>query len=205
MSRDEFLARWERMPNLKHAELIDGVVYMPSPLSVRHSTWDAVVIGLVFNYTTSATACEVMAIPTCLVLDGSPQPDCVLRILPEFGGLTRTEGKLLSGRPELVVEICPYDLGPKLDLYRRAGIPEYIAVLVEEQRFEWRVLSRGSYRMMKADAGGILRSKIFPGLWIDEGAYWRKNRAQLMSVLNQGLASPEHRRFVAGFERTAVQ
>lgn len=40
LSREEFLARWEQMPALKKADLIDGVVYMPSPVSIVHSGYD---------------------------------------------------------------------------------------------------------------------------------------------------------------------
>ena len=29
LTREEFLRRWEAMPDLKWAELIDGIVYMP--------------------------------------------------------------------------------------------------------------------------------------------------------------------------------
>ena len=203
MSRDEFLARWYQMPSLKFAELIDGLVYMPSPLSVQHGDWDNLAGFLMRSYANKTPVCKATSQPTCLMLDSSPQPDCVLRIRPEFGGLTRIEGKLLAGRPELAVEICvssrSYDLGPKLDLYRRAGVPEYLAVIVEDKRFEWRVLTRGSYRLMKPTAQGIFRSRIFPGLWIDEAAFWRDDSDRLLAVLNQGLASPEHRRFLESF------
>ena len=32
LTSDEFIRRWEAMPDLKHAELIDGIVQMPSPV-----------------------------------------------------------------------------------------------------------------------------------------------------------------------------
>ena len=44
----EFLRRWEAMPEVKFAELIDGVVYMPSPLSSdqwAHRTLGSNVVG----------------------------------------------------------------------------------------------------------------------------------------------------------------
>ena len=56
MSGEEFLRRWEAMPDLKHAELIDGIVHMPSPVSFKHSIlhgplcgWAAVVtiVGMI--------------------------------------------------------------------------------------------------------------------------------------------------------------
>ena len=36
----EFLQRWDAMPNLKFAELINGVVYMASPLGFDHGDHD---------------------------------------------------------------------------------------------------------------------------------------------------------------------
>jgi hypothetical protein len=33
MTVEEFLHRWEELPDLKNAELIDGVVHVPSPVS----------------------------------------------------------------------------------------------------------------------------------------------------------------------------
>ena len=36
LTRAEFERRYDAMPHLKKAELIEGVVYMPSPVSLRH-------------------------------------------------------------------------------------------------------------------------------------------------------------------------
>ena len=59
-----------------------------------------------------------------------PQPDGLLRILPEYGGRTWNEGGYVHGAPELVVEVAKatryVDLGPKLDDYQRAGVLEYV-------------------------------------------------------------------------------
>ena len=90
---------------------------------------------------------------------------------------------------EVAASSRSYDLGPKLALYQRAEVPEYVAALVEEARIEWRVLEKGSYRLMPTDADGIFRSKAFPGLWLDSVAFWRKDGARLLDVLEQGLQS----------------
>ena len=42
LTSDEFLCRWEAMPDLKHAELIDGIVYTPSPVSRDHGQFEYV-------------------------------------------------------------------------------------------------------------------------------------------------------------------
>ena len=207
MSLNEFLDRWERMPGLKFAELLDGVVYMPSPLSLDHSDMDCSVAMLLRTYGGLSGVCQALVNPTCLIVNNAPQPDCLLRIRPEYGGVTKREGVLLSGRPELVVEVSlsslTRDLGPKLGLYLRAGVPEYVAILVGERRIEWRVLVQGAYQLLQPDPSGILKSRMFPGLWIDEGAFFRDDVPRLLEVLHQGLASPEHARFVEALRRGA--
>ena len=191
LSREEFLARWEQMPALKKAELIDGVVYMPSPVSKGHGRFDTIVQMLLNVYAARTPGCEPLSNATWLMLESAPQPDtCLYRVAEADAG---TVQDLAAGSPELIVEVTmssrSYDLGPKLALYQRAEVPEYVALLVEEQRIEWRVLEKGSYRLMAPDADGVFRSKVFPGLWLDSAAFWRKDRLKLLAVLEQGLTA----------------
>ena len=205
MTREEFLERWEQMPRLKFAELIDGVVYMPSPVSSLHSADEAKFQLVLINYALRTPVCEYRPGATWKMLESAPQPDLALFVLPEYGGRIRIEESFLSGAPELVVEISrsshSYDLGPKLALYQRAGVQEYAAVLVEEERIEWRILEDGSYRLMKPSPEGIYKSRVFPGLWLDSSAFWRGDAAGLMEVLEQGLRSEEHARFLDTLKR----
>lgn len=204
MSREEFLERWERMPELKRAELIDGVVYMPSPLSLAHGESDALLVLFLGMYAVRTPGCSSAMNPTWFMLESAPQPDCVLRIMPEHGGRSGVRGKFGSGSPELVAEIAlssrSYDLGPKLALYQRAEVPEYLAVLQEEQRVEWRILEQGRYRLMQPGPDGVFRARIFPGLWLDSAALLAQDGARLLATLEQGLNSAEHERFVAGLK-----
>jgi hypothetical protein len=199
MNREEFLERWEQMPGLKFAELIDGVVYMPSPLSRAHGRRDALMHLLIGTYAARTGVCEDVMNATCLMLESAPQPDISLNLLPKFGGAMNLTGKLASGVPELIVEVClssrSFDLGPKLALYQRAGVQEYIAVLLEEERVEWRSLESGSYRLMERDDAGVFRSAAFPGLWLDEPAFWKGDSQRMLEVLEAGLASAESVRF----------
>lgn len=199
MSREEFLERWERMPELKFAELIDGVVYLPSPLSTEHArtdNWLQTVSGI---YALQSAVCEALSNPTCLLLESAPQPDVALRLLPQFGGKSGNKGKLASGAPELVGEVAvssrSYDLGPKLALYQRAGVDEYVCAIVESQTIEWRVLRGGSYQLLEP-VDGVFRSETFPGLWLDSVAYWRKDGKRLLATLHAGMNSPEYAAFI---------
>lgn len=151
-------------------------------------------------YAAKTPGCRSTSKPTWLILENAPQPDGALDILPEYGGRTGMRKKLASGSPELIVETAvssrSYDPGPNLALYQRAGVPEYAALFVEEERIEWRVLEQGSYRLMQPGSDGVLRSQIFPGLWLDSTAFWKQDGARLLSVLEEGLDSQEHARFV---------
>jgi hypothetical protein len=95
-----------------------------------------------------------------------------------------------------VVEISyssrSYDLGPKLALYQRAGVSEYVVVLLEEQRIEWRILEDGSYRKL-APGAGIFKSVRFPCLWLKEAAYWHNDSERMLATLEEGLRSEEER------------
>ena len=170
MSLDEFLDRWERMPGLKFAELIEGIVYMPSPVSIAHMQWDSRIQSLCGLYSLRTPGVRAGTNGTWLMpaFSSAPQPDCAICILPEFGGRTSVKGNLAAGPPEFAAEIChsshAYDLGPKLALYQSAGVAEYLAVLVDECRFEWRALVNGSYELLTPDYSGVYRSRILPGL-----------------------------------------
>jgi hypothetical protein len=195
MGLEEFLDRWEQSPELKFAELIDGVVYMPSPVSSPHADFDWLAEAVLGYYGLRSGVCKGKTNATWLMLGSAPQPDLTLSLKPEYGGKMEIgQRDLATGLPELVVEVCrssrSYDLGPKLALYERAGVPEYLAILVEERRFEWRILDQGRYRLMEA-SDGIFRSRILPGLRIDEPAFWREDETRLLVVLEEGLNSPE--------------
>jgi Uma2 family endonuclease len=199
LTREEFLRRWELLPDLKHAQLLEGIVYLASPISTRHGSYHYDFIGWLGYYTARIPAFQGAADGTTLMEQDAPQPDIALRILPAFGGQSGDEGPYLAGAPELIVEVAASsrakDLGPKSRLYLRAGVREYLTALVEESRVIWREFHEGKWREISADADGILRSRLFPGLWLDEPAMWRRDRARVLDVLQQGMATAEYAEF----------
>ena len=200
MSLDEFLDRWHRMPGLRFAELIDKTVYMPSPVSNAHMGHDSHIQLLCGYYAARTRGVKAGTNGTWIMTASSaPQPDCSLFIRPEFGGRSTVRNNLSVGVPEFVSEICrssrAYDLGPKLALYQLAGVDEYLAVLDEERRLEWRVLVDGSFQFIEA-VEGIYRSRVFPGFWVDETAFWNDDSEALLRTLEQGIASHEHADFL---------
>ena len=197
---DEFLRRWEELPDLKNAELIDGVVFVASPVSREHSRLDTRIIVWLYYYAQATPGCDNGNNGTWLMSGSAPQPDVYLCILPSHGGQSGNKGPLAVGAPELAVEIrvtsSALDLGPKLALYQRAGVREYITIEAAGQRLIWRVLENGAYVAQALPADGIARSRIFPGLWLDVTAFWANDSAQMLAVLKAGLASEDHRHFV---------
>jgi Uma2 family endonuclease len=198
------LEAWEAAPELKFAELIDGVVYMPSPVSAEHSDYDYMIGGWAYHYQNRCPMVQGGVNGTWLMLESAPQPDFALRLLPEFGGRVRTERGLFAGVPEFIVEVTrssrTYDLGPKLGLYQRAGVSEYLAVLIQEQRLEWRILRDGRYELLRPDQNGVYKSQTFPGLWLSEPAFWKRDIPAVLLVLEKGLQTPEFTAFCAKYQ-----
>jgi Uma2 family endonuclease len=190
------------MPNLKKAELIEGVVYIPTPASRKHSGPQFNIIGWLGLYRSVTPGIEGNDNGT-VRLDGEnePQPDASLRILPQLGGQTRDEDEFIAGSPELIVEIAvssvSYDLHEKLRAYQRNGVREYIVWRVDDAAIDWFTLRDGRFERLPLDKAGHYRSEIFPGLWLGPSAMLHGDHAQVMAVLQQGIASPEHAAFVA--------
>src|SRR6185436_13214934 len=106
MSREEFLRRWDALPGLKNAELIEGTVYVPSPVSADHGEVEMPLAAWLKLYAWATPGCKPGHNATWLILGSAPQPDLYLAILPEYGGLSSFDGKYRSGAPELAIEIC---------------------------------------------------------------------------------------------------
>jgi Uma2 family endonuclease len=201
MTVEEFLRRWEELPGLKNAELIDQVVHAPSPVSREHGSLDTLTHLWLAYYAQATPGCRAGNNSTWLMLESAPQPDAFLRILPAHGGQSGDEKLYCTGAPELAVEICitstEVEFGPKRALYQRAGVREYITVEMFGQRIVWRMLQDGAYVEQAVSPDGILRSQAFPGLWLDVAAFWADDGAKLLAVLNAGLSADDHRNFVA--------
>jgi Uma2 family endonuclease len=199
LSPDEFERRYERLPRLKKAELIEGTVFMPSPIPAqRHGEPHSHLAGWLVVYASETPG--VRCFDNCSVrldLDNEPQPDLVLLKLPARGGQARISADdYIEGAPELVVEIVgssrAYDLHQKKGAYRRNGVREYLAWITGEQRLVWWELRDGEYQELAVAADALLKSGVFPGLWLDAAALLRGDMKTVLAVLRRGLDSPEH-------------
>ncbi len=133
--------------------------------------------------------------------DNEPQPDALLRIEPDVGGNSRIgNDDYVEGAPELIAEIAAssasYDLNAKLNVYRRNGVQEYIVWQMYENRLDWFSLQEGRYVSVQPDETGVIRSSVFPGLWLAVNALREGDLAQVLAVLQQGIQTVDHQTFV---------
>lgn len=203
LSRHEFERRYQVMPLIKKAELVEGVVYVASPLRFKsHAEPHGWIITWLGVYQITTPGVRLGIEPTVrLDLDNEPQPDGVLFINSSSTRQAQLSADdYIEGAPELVVEIAAssaaYDLYDKKKAYRRNGVQEYIVWQIFENKLDWFQLSAGEYIPLSPDADGILRSLMFPGLWLSVPALLAGNMAQVLTVLQEGLNSPAHAEFV---------
>ncbi|MBD1852079.1 Uma2 family endonuclease [Leptolyngbya sp. FACHB-711] len=208
LTRFEFERRYSAMPQLKKAELIEGIVYMPAALRFRsHGQPHSWIMGWLTNYAAVTPGVLTGDAPTVrLDLDNEPQPDAVLLIDEAFGGQSRlSEDDYIEGAPELVIEIAAssaaIDLHAKKTAYRRTGVQEYIVWQVLERKLDWFYLSEGDYLSLPVDADGMIKSQVFPGLWLAVEALLSGDLQQVLAVVQQGTRLPEHAAFVQKLAR----
>jgi len=203
LNRYEFERRYNAMAHLKKAELIEGVVYMAAALRFRsHGQPHGRLITWLGVYESSTSGVDLGIEPTVrLDLDNEPQPDAVLMIEAQSGGQAQlSDDDYIEGAPELVAEIAAssaaIDLGDKKRAYRRNGINEYIVWQVFDQKLDWFSLQDGEYVPLPVDEDGVIRSQVFPGLWLAVEDLLVGNMVRVLAVVQEGLASPEHTAFV---------
>lgn len=205
LSRVEFERRSAERPDLKKVELVEGIVRMPSAVRYAgHGKPHALIVWWLGAYAVT-TPGVLFVVDTTLRLDGDNelQPDAALLIDPRAGGQARiSPDDYVEGAPELVVEIAAssasYDLREKLAVYQRNGVREYLVWHVPNERIDWLELTKGVYRPRPADAGGVVRSATFPGLWLDAGAMLRGDQPAVLRTLREGMADPSHAGFPSG-------
>ena len=200
LTRPEFERRYQAMPHIKKAELIEGVVYMRAALRFRsHGKPHANIIGWLWFYQIATPGVELGDNSTVrLDLDNEPQPDAVLLI---DGGTARiSDDDYIEGAPELAVEVAAssatYDLHDKKRAYRRNGVREYIVWRVNDNELDWFSLEAGEYILLPRDDEGIIRSQVFPGLWLAIPSLLSGKMTEVLAVLQQGLNSAEHQEFL---------
>lgn len=200
LSRAEFERRYAAMPEDTKAELVEGVVYMASPLRIRsHGEPHGDITGWLWTYKTMTPGVVLGIEPTVrLDLENEPQPDAVL-LVPGRQAVIDADD-YIEGAPELIAEIAAssvaIDLHDKKRAYRRNQVQEYIVWRTLEGQLDWFVLEADDYQAQRPDEQGIVRSRIFPGLWLAVSALLAGDMATVLSVLQKGVNSSEHQAFM---------
>jgi Uma2 family endonuclease len=202
LDQPTFHDRYEAMPDGTWAELVGGVVYMPSPVRSEHGDYDEVVALWTASHRRATKGLRGGRNSTVILdVSGECQPDGQVRIPQDLGGQTRIVGGFIVGAPELTIEIARssryYDLGEKKADYERAGVCEYVVFELDPDRVHWFVRRGDHFEELPPGPDGIYRSEVFPGLWLDPAAFYAEDLDRLVAVLEQGLTTPEHAAFVA--------
>ncbi|HID54187.1 MAG TPA: Uma2 family endonuclease [Anaerolineae bacterium] len=206
LSRHEFERRYESMPDVK-AELIEGVVYMASPVHLPHSEFHSIAETWLGIYILSTPGLRIADnVSLRLGKDSEVQPDICAWIDKPARTPAKSEEEYLESTPEFIVEIAAssasFDLRDKMQLYRRHSVREYLVLTVYEQETHWFMLDANRlYRPLLPDAKGIFHSAIFPGLRFEAGSFWQRNWAELRKILQAGMATPEYAAFAAQLQR----
>ena len=210
LNAEEFLRRYERMPGVKKAELVEGTVFMASPVSEFHSDPHFDLIIWLGNYRSGTPKVRGSDNPTVQFGKGVVfQPDAMLTTPAALGGKSSLNAKNYTvGSPELVAEVAMssvgLDTGPKRKIYLKHGVAEYVLWRVEDEAMDWWTLRDGQYQAIEPDAAdGLLKSVVYPGLWLDKPAMLRGDMPAVLAALQLGLASPGHAEFVAKLRESA--
>jgi Uma2 family endonuclease len=203
LTRDEFERRYEAMPDVKKAELIEGTVYMPPPVHASgHGEPHAHLMTWLGTYAAATPGVQVADNATIrLDLDNEPQPDGLLRIEEDAGGQSRiSDDDYVEGPPELIVEVAhssaAYDLHDKKQAYRRNGVQEYLVWQIEEEQVDWFVLEEGTYLSLSVGEDGRIESRTFPGLVLDVDALLEKNFDTVLAAVQEQIGTEVHQVFV---------
>ena len=209
LSLAEFRRRYEAMPWLKKAELISGVVFVQAPVSAFHCDPHARLMAWFNFYWVATEGVTVSDNGTVQVgPEDEPQPDVAMRIDADCGGRVQVNSAgFLQGSPEMAAEVAAssaiYVLHIKFDMYRKFGVRVYLVWRVYDNDLDWYVLRDGKYERLQPGDGGIYRSEVFPGLWLDKAALLCGDRTSLLRQVQIGTASPEHAAFVARLKSVA--
>lgn len=209
LSRAEFERRYQAMPDLRKAELIEGIVYtMASPLRIKsHGEPHGNLTGWLWTYKTFTPNLVLGIEPTVrLDPDNEPQPDAVLFVPGRQA--TIADDDYIDGAPELAIEVAAstasIDLHDKKRAYRRNGICEYIVWRTLDAQLDWFRLEADEYVIVEGDGQGILQSQVFPGLWLDKAALLSGDMAQVLTVLQMGMATTEYQSFAQEIRAESV-
>ena len=203
LTRAEFERRYRAMPGIK-AELIEGVVHMPSPVRyARHGKPHLILATWLGTYASLTPGIEHYGDNTTVRLDedNEPQPDLFMLLPPHLGGLAHVDqDDYIVGPPTLAIEVAAssvsIDLHDKKNAYRRNGVREYLVWRVEDDAVDWFALHESRFDPIPAP-DGVLQSRAFPGLSLHVPHLLQQNVSELLKHLTDACKSAEHDAFTS--------
>jgi hypothetical protein len=84
-----------------------------------------------------------------------------------------------------------------LEEYRKAGVREYLVIAVLERQVNWFARRGERFAELAPGEDGVLRSEVFPGLWLHPEGFFARRMSRLLSTALRGRTTPEHAAFVA--------
>ena len=210
LDADEFLRRYKAMPEDVKAELIDGIVYIMAPVGHEdHGRPHSQTNYAFAHYASYTPHIDIGDNSTTRLADSqAPQPDVLLRIERDAGGRSSLIDGVIHGPPELLIEVsassASVDLNKKLRVYLEYGALEYLVVRKAAGKVDWFAFDRGRATAIEPEReSGLMKSSVFPGLWLDKAALLRGDLAALRTAVEAGCQSPEHAAFVERLKRVA--
>jgi Uma2 family endonuclease len=189
LTREEFHRRYEAMPEGTRAELIEGIVFVASPVRREHGAHHANIVGWLSVYASMHPELDLQVETTVFLGDeeNEIQPDALLRRREGGTSVLRPDG-YIQGPPEFVAEIAAssasYDLHDKFRVYERTGVAEYLVWQVYERQVRWFRLADGTYQEMKPNEGALLESVEFPGLRLHSAKLLEGDMAAVFEALH---------------------
>jgi Uma2 family endonuclease len=201
LTRAEFRRRWEAMPEVTRAELIEGIVFMGAAVRHRqHGRPQRILVGWLDRYVSNTPGLDG-GDNASIGLDeqNEPQPDAYLFLPSAMGSrLKELEDGYLEGPPDWIGEVAAssvsIDMHFKLEVYRRSGVQEYLVWRVRDKAVDWFMRDQDQFVLMPLE-DGIYKSRLFPGLWLDPTALVSGQLKRLHAVLLRGMTSPEYLEF----------
>lgn len=185
------MRRYEQTPKGFKAELIDGVVYVASPVRADvHSDPVGRLITWLNVYRSRHPHLRSGTDGTVLLPNGGRvQPDAFL-FKPDGGARLGDDG-YVHGVPELVCEVgasaASVDANAKATLYAEAGVPEYLLWRTADRpapRLDWFYLQDGLYHPIEPTGDDVLESRHFPGLRLARTALMTGDLAEVLRVVS---------------------
>ncbi len=193
LDRDEFHRRYEAHPDIRRAELVEGVVYVPPPTRFTwHDEQAAMMIAWGVMYAAQHPGVRAGGSPTIFLDENNEiQPDALLFRLDLAGsGPSVNDKGYLEGAPQLVVEVAAstasYDLHDKKQAYLRNNVREYLVWRVLDEALDWFRLLDGDYRKIEPDERGVIESTEFPGLRLNVPKLLAGDMAGVLAELQAG-------------------